>query len=162
MAFHIIEGDIVTMNTEVIVNAANTTLQQGNGVCGAIFRAAGAEQLQAECNLFKGCPIGYAVITMGYSLKAKYIIHTVGPVWQGGQMGEEFLLASCYRKSLELADQYCLESIAFPLISSGIFGYPNEEAKKVAEDTIQEFLKEHPRMEVYLVLKEEKEKINEK
>lgn len=153
MGLHVVEGDIVTMDTEVIVNAANTKLKKGGGVCGAIFEAAGAEELQKECDLFQGCPIGYAVITQGYKLKAKYIIHTVGPVWQGGNMGEELLLGSCYRKSLELADRYGLESIAFPLISSGIFGYPYEEAKKVAEETIEAYLLEHPHMEVYLVLK---------
>ncbi len=159
MPLTIKHGDITKMKVDAIVNAANTKLQQGSGVCGAIFKAAGADKLQEECNKFKGCPIGYAVITKGYDLPASYIIHTVGPVWQGGQMGEPFLLESCYRKSLELADRYGMTSIAFPLISAGIFGYPKNEAKKIAEDTIHTFLKDH-NMDVYLMIYDEKKPLS--
>lgn len=153
MPLMIRHGDITEMKVDAIVNAANTKLQQGGGVCGAIFKAAGADKLQEECNKFKGCPIGYAVITRGYDLPASYIIHTVGPVWHGGTMGEPFLLESCYRKSLELADTYGMTSIAFPLISSGIYGYPKEEARKIAEDTINQFCENHE-MDVYLMIYE--------
>ncbi len=156
MSLIIKHGDITKMKVDAIVNAANTKLKRGSGVCGAIFAVAGAAELQAECDKFKGCPMGYAVITKGYQLPAPYIIHTVGPVWQGGMMGEEFLLRSCYQKSLELADQYGMSSIAFPLISTGIFAYPMEEAKKIAEDTIREFCKTH-NIDVYLMIYKEGE-----
>lgn len=154
MGLIIKKGDITKMEVDAIVNASNTKLQQGGGVCGAIFEAAGAKELQEECNKFKGCPIGYAVITKGYNLPAPYIIHTVGPVWNGGGMGESFLLESAYRKSLELADRYALSSIAFPLISAGIYGYPKEEARQIAEKTILDFCKTHT-MDVYLMIYEE-------
>lgn len=151
MPFEIIKGDITKLNTDAIVNAANEALKRGGGVCGAIFAAAGADELQRECDNIGGCKTGEAVITKGYNLSAKHIIHTVGPVWQGGGHGESKLLENCYRNSLLLAKKHNLESIAFPLISSGIFGYPKDDAMNVAEATINEFLCENE-MNVYLVL----------
>jgi len=149
--FEIIKGDITKLKTDAIVNAANEALKRGGGVCGAIFAAAGADELQRECDKIGECKTGEAVITKGYNLPAKHIIHTVGPVWHGGGHGEETLLRNCYRNSLLLAKKHNLESIAFPLISSGIFGYPKDEAMNVAETTINEFLNENE-MNVYLVL----------
>ncbi len=151
MAFEIISGDITGMQCDAIVNAANSALQMGGGVCGAIFRAAGALELQEECNRLGSCETGQAVITRGYQLPARYIIHTVGPVWQGGHQNEPMLLRACYHNSLELARRQGLSSIAFPLISSGIYGYPKEEAQRIAVESIQSFLEKHE-MQVYLVL----------
>jgi len=151
MPLEIVRNDITKMTVDAIVNAANTSLQMGGGVCGAIFDAAGALELQTECDKIGGCAVGQAVITKGYNLPSKFIIHTAGPVWQGGENNESELLASCYRNSLELAQQYNCESIAFPLISSGIFGYPKEEALNVATSAIGEFLSRNDMM-VYLVV----------
>lgn len=151
MPFEIINQDITNMKTDAIVNAANTRLQQGGGVCGVIFKAAGAEQLQAACDQIGHCEVGEAVITPGYGLEADYVIHTVGPVWQGGHENEEELLTSAYQKSLLLAKKHDLNSIAFPLISAGIYGYPSEAAKKVGINTIQTFLASND-LTVYLVL----------
>ncbi|MDR1741228.1 MAG: macro domain-containing protein [Synergistaceae bacterium] len=151
MPFNIVHGDITKMETDAIVNAANNGLQMGGGVCGAIFAAAGAEALQQECDAFGGCDTGDAVITNGYALPAKYVIHAVGPVWHGGEAGEEALLRSCYEKSLALAKTHDCQSVAFPLISAGIFGYPREEAMRVASEAITAFLAEND-MTVYLVL----------
>ena len=151
MSFEIIKGDITKLKTDAIVNAANTALRQGGGVCGAIFAAAGADRLQKECDKLGGCKTGEAVITSGYDLPAKHIIHTVGPVWHGGNKNEEELLRNCYVNSLLLAKENNIKSIAFPLISSGIFGYPKDEAMKVAESAINEFLSANE-MTVYLVL----------
>lgn len=151
MGLKIIYGDVTLMATDAIVNAANSSLKMGGGVCGAIFIRAGAAKLQAECNLKKYCPPGQAVITNGYDLKAKYIIHAVGPVYQDGKHHEAELLASSYENSLLLAKQYNCHSIAFPLISSGIYGYPYQEALDIAKDTIKQFLAVNE-MDVYLVL----------
>jgi len=150
MPFEVVRGDITRMKTDAIVNAANSRLQQGGGVCGAIFAAAGARQLQAECDALGGCPTGQAVITGGGSLPARYIIHTVGPVWRGGGCGEPALLRSCYLRSLELARSRGLRSVAFPLISAGIYGYPRPEALAVAGRTSSALL-EQVEMRVLLV-----------
>lgn len=151
MPLQIVRNDITKMNTEIIVNAANSSLKMGGGVCGAIFRAAGPKELQEACDRIGHCAIGEAVHTEGFTLDAKFVIHTVGPVWEGGGRNEEMLLRNCYRNSLELAAELGCESIAFPLISTGIFGYPKEPALRVATEEIDEFLNEHD-MDVYLVV----------
>ena len=151
MQFKIVRQDITKMKVDAIVNAANSALRQGGGVCGAIFAAAGAAKLQEACNRIGSCATGQAVITPGFDLPAKYVIHTVGPVWQGGICGEPARLRECYLNSLQLARQHECQSIAFPLISSGIYGYPKDQALKVATGAITEFLLEHDMM-VYLVV----------
>lgn len=151
MPLEIVRNDITKMRVDAIVNAANSRLQQGGGVCGAIFAAAEADKLQTECDRIGHCPVGSAVITDGYALHAKRIIHAAGPVWQGGTYNEEALLSSCYTNSLNLALEHELNSIAFPLISSGIFGYPKDEALRVAITAIGSFLLKHEMM-VYLVV----------
>ena len=153
MPFSIVQNDITKMQVDAIVNAANTSLKMGGGVCGAIFRAAGAEQLQAACDAIGGCRTGEAVITPGFKLPVKYIIHTPGPVWRGGKEGEEELLRNCYLNSLKLAEQHGCKSVAFPLISAGIYGYPKEESLCVAASAIRDFLSESKSdMDVYLVV----------
>ena len=151
MPFQIVRNDIVKMETEAIVNAANVNLQMGGGVCGAIFKAAGAKELQEECDSIGKIQAGEAVITKGYNLKAKYIIHAVGPIWRGGTYKEEELLHKAYTSSLKLASENDIKSIAFPLISTGIYGYPKDQALKVAISAISEFLLDNE-MDIYLVV----------
>lgn len=155
MPFHIIQGDITKLGTNAIVNAANSSLQAGGGVCGAIFAAAGEHELQEECDRIGHCGIGDAVITRGYRLKAKYIIHTVGPIYGQDPICEEGQLYSCYQSSLQLAERYRLSSIAFPLISAGIFGYPKADAVRIATKAIEDFLANHD-MDVSLVMYDQK------
>ncbi len=145
-------GDIVKIGVDVIINAANPSLLGGGGVDGAIHRAAGSDLLE-ECKKLQGCPIGEAKITNAYKLPAAKIIHTVGPIWQGGTAGEAELLRSCYQKSLQLAAENQLRTIAFPAISTGAYGYPKEQAAQIACCTILEFLTENPDViaKVYLV-----------
>lgn len=138
----IIEGDITGLDVDAIVNAANKTLLGGGGVDGAIHRAAGPELLE-ECRSLGGCETGQAKITEGYDLKADWIIHTVGPVWQGGDAGEDELLAQCYRNSLALAQEYPIETIAFPAISTGAYRFPLERATRIAIRETLQFLKEN-------------------
>lgn len=155
MPVKVIESDITKLEVDVIVNAANKELQQGGGVCGAIFQAAGAKQLQKACDEIGSCGIGEAVMTDAFKLQAKKIIHTVGPIWQGGIAGEAELLRNCYENSLKLAHEKGYQSIAFPLISSGIYGYPVEAAFRIALSTIRSFLSTH-QLFVYLVIYDQK------
>ncbi|HEY9700626.1 MAG TPA: O-acetyl-ADP-ribose deacetylase [Trichocoleus sp.] len=143
----IVLGDITQQSIDAIVNAANHSLLGGGGVDGAIHRAAGSKLLE-ECRKLNGCATGEAKITHGYNLPAKWVIHTVGPVWQGGDRNEDELLAQCYRNSLQLARQYQIQTIAFPAISTGIYGFPLERATLIALTEVAQFVQVHPSIEV--------------
>lgn len=151
MPFTIVRNDITHMHVDAIVNAANERLLHGGGVCGAIFAAAGPRELQAACDRIGHCDTGSAVATPAFALPARHVIHAVGPIWHGGDHGEEEALRGCYRTSLHLAKELGDTSIAFPLISSGIYGYPKEQAIDVALDEIRSFLSVNE-MDVYLIL----------
>ena len=151
MPFQLVRNDITRMHVDAIVNAANERLARGGGVCGAIFAAAGARNLQKACDQIGHCDTGSAVATPAFAIDAHHVIHAVGPVWRGGGHGEEQALRSCYRTALTLAFGLGDRTIAFPLISSGIYGYPKDQALDIAIDEIRSFLNEHE-MEVYLAL----------
>jgi O-acetyl-ADP-ribose deacetylase (regulator of RNase III) len=147
----ILQADITTLAVDAIVNAANESLLGGGGVDGAIHRAAGP-QLLAECRTLGGCPTGQAKITRGYNLPARHVIHTVGPVWRGGRHGEDDLLVGCYRNSLALAERHGLKSIAFPSISTGIYGFPIERASRIALREMLTFLRGNQSLEQVLAV----------
>jgi O-acetyl-ADP-ribose deacetylase (regulator of RNase III) len=141
----VMREDITTLDVDAIVNAANSSLLGGGGVDGAIHRAAGPELLEA-CRRLGGCQAGDARITPGFRLPARYVIHTVGPVWRGGAQGEPELLASCYRRSLELAAQNDLSTVAFPAIATGVYGYPADKAAEIAVRSVTGFFEQHQRV----------------
>lgn len=137
MHIEVVVGDITAEEVDVVVNAANAALAGGGGVDGAIHRAAGVTELRAACAALGGCAVGDAKLTAGFALRARHIAHTVGPVWRGGSAGEPELLASCYRRCLELADEVGASSVAFPAISTGVYGYPKHLAAEIAVETIR-------------------------
>lgn len=140
----IVQSDITALTTDCVVNAANEALAEGSGVCGAIFAAAGSDELTAACRRIGGCKVGSAVITPGFRMKAKYIIHAVGPHWHGGNAGEKKLLYSCYQAAMKLAQEYGCRSIGFPLISAGVFHYPLEQAWQTAVDALLDYFVQNP------------------
>lgn len=157
--------DITKLDTDAIVNAANSQLLEGGGVCGAIFRKAGSNKLAEACSKIGSCKTGSAVITPGFDLKAEYIIHAVGPVWQGGDNSEAELLYSTYTQSLILAKENDYRSIAFPVISSGIYGYPKDEAWKIAIKACNDFIndnQDYPISIIFAVLSDESKEMGEK
>ncbi|HKL59220.1 MAG TPA: macro domain-containing protein [Sphaerochaeta sp.] len=154
MPFLLFQGDITLLKVDAVVNAANRNLKMGGGVCGAIFKGAGVASMQQACVGLSPVETGDVAITDAFSLPSKHVIHAVGPIWEGGEKQEEQLLISCYQKALALAQVKGLQSIAFPLIASGIYGYPKEKAYRIAVSTILSFLEEHD-LTVYLVLFEE-------
>ena len=151
MPFQIVRNDIAKMNVDAVVNAANSELLAGGGVCGALFDGAGRENLARACNAIGHCDTGDAVVTPGFALPARFIVHAVGPIWRGGSAGEADALRSCYERSLALALELRCESIAFPLISTGTFGYPKAEALAIVQSVVSAFLAEHD-MDIYLVV----------
>lgn len=155
----LIQGDITKLKVDAIVNAANASLLGGGGVDGAIHAAAG-RQLLEECRTLGGCPTGEAKITKGYSLPARYVIHTVGPVWHGGQDGEQELLARCYRNSLALAERHGARTVAFPAISTGAFGFPVESASRIALAEMKSFLEQPSSLEKVTVVCFERETLD--
>lgn len=149
---YIVKKSVTKLNVDCVVNAANEELWAGGGVCGVIFNEAGYDELTAACKAIGHCGVGSAVITPGFNLKAKYIIHAVGPIWQGGNNNEELLLRSCYQKALLLAQENGCNSIGFPLISSGIFGYPKKDAWRVAISAVADFLMPNVDIDVYFAV----------
>ncbi len=145
------KAGITKLPADCIVNAANSGLLRGGGVCGAIFKEAGAWDMQRACDKYGYCPTGSAVITPGFRLQAKYVIHAVGPIWKGGSSGEEKQLYDCYQASMKLAQENDCHTIAFPLISSGIYGYPREEAWKVALRSVADYQKKYPDCELSVI-----------
>lgn len=159
-SFEVVIADIATMDTDCVVNAANEGLYQGSGVCGAIFAAAGADELTAACRKIGGCPTGSAVITPGFALKARYIIHAVGPVWSGTAQDQN-LLRSCYISSLDRAKENDCHSITFPLISAGIFGCPLDEAWEQAAAGCREWLEKNPDYDIRIVFAVRKQSVKD-
>ena len=158
MSIRVIQADITTVIVDAIVNAANRTLLGGGGVDGAIHRAAGPDLLK-ECRTLNGCGTGEAKITKGYDLTASHVIHTVGPVWHGGDKGEAELLRNAYSNSLKLAKENNISSMAFPAISTGIYGYPKDQAAKIAVETVREFLKDNDMEVIFVTFGDEDEKL---
>ena len=164
-SIEVMKIDITELDVDVIVNAANSQLLQGGGVCGAIFRKAGSKELSGACDDIGGCETGNAVITPGFNLSAKYIVHAVGPIWQGGDKNEAELLCSTYRQSLILAKDNGCHSIAFPVISSGIYGYPKNQAWKMAVKTCADFINENSDYSIkiiFAVLSDESKEMGER